>query len=439
MMNHSYSIQDLQDFLDASPTAWHAISTIKKDLEQHGFQELLEQELWSIKPGKSYYVVRNGSSLCAFITPNLIPQRMRLLASHTDSPGLKLKPQPEIHRANSILFSVEIYGSPLLSSWLNRDLGIAGRVIYLDQNSQIQESLVRLDKHSMTIPQLAIHLNREVNEKGLLLNKQEHLNALAALEKSVPEMSSLLEVLLSEKITFSEILTHDLFLFPLEPARLIGFKQTLLTGYRIDSLASVYAALTALLSENKPLENDIKMVVFWDNEEVGSQTSRGAGSPLFSQVVERILNGLKLSNEEYHCLINRSTCISIDLAHAVHPNYIDKHDAEHQPILGGGIVLKNNAQERYATDARSAIPVKMMAHVKNLSLQNFVSRNDMPCGSTIGPLHAAKTGMSTVDIGSPQLSMHSCRELMACQDYLDLCELLGGLFQNPDWPEISSP
>lgn len=433
-MKNSSLIYDFLSFLDRSPTAWHAVATARRQLQEAGFIELSEQNRWDIQPQQQYLVTRNGSALCAFITPRCLPQRLRLLASHTDSPSLKLKPQPEIRKHRAILLGVEVYGSPLLSSWLNRDLGIAGRVIYTHRHGQIRESLIRLDRYPVTIPQLAIHLDREVNDKGLQLNRQEHLNALAGLESAFKE-SSFLESLLREELDFEQIIAHDLFLFPLEKACLLGFQDSLLAAYRIDSLASVHAALTALLHHLDPLENEIKMIIFWDNEEVGSHTAQGASSPFFSQILERIVEGFKGTREDYFCLLNRSTCISIDLAHALHPNYADKHDPQHQPFLGHGIVLKSNAQQRYATGARSFLPVKMIADLKQIPLQSFVSRNDIPCGTTIGPLQASLTGMSTVDIGCGQLSMHSCRELMSCQDHIDMCHLLESILQTHHWPQ----
>lgn len=435
-MKSSFLIQDFMNFLDISPTAWHSVAASRHQLLQAGFLELSEQNHWNIQPAQRYVVTRNGSSLCAFITPRHFPQSLRLLASHTDSPSLKLKPQPEIRKHQAILLGVEVYGAPLLTSWLNRDLGIAGRILYLDRQGQIRENLVRLDHHPVIIPQLAIHLDREVNEKGLLLNKQEHLNALAGLESSFKGDSPFLESLLREVMDFDQLIAHDLLLYPLEKAQLVGYQNTLLSAYRIDSLASVHAALTALLNHNEPLEDEIKMIIFWDNEEVGSHTAQGADSSFFSQILERIVEGLKGSREDYFCLVNRSTCISIDLGHALHPNYAEKHDAQHQPILGKGVILKSNAQQRYATSARSSLPVKMIAALKQLPLQTFVSRNDIPCGTTIGPLQASSTGIPTTDIGCGQLSMHSCRELMACQDHIDMCHLLESLLKMDHWPHL---
>lgn len=423
-------IQDFLSFLDLAPTAWHAVALTRERLQQAGFLEISEQERWHIQPEQCYVVTRNGSSLCAFVTPRQPPKRLRLLASHTDSPSLKLKPNAEIRKHQTILLGVEVYGSPLLSSWLNRDLGLAGRVIYTTPQGQIKESLVSLERYPVTIPQLAIHLDREVNEKGLQLNKQEHLNALAGLESSFKQ-TSFIETVLREEIDCEQLIDHDLFLFPLEKASLLGYQDAFLAAYRIDSLASVHAALTALLHHSDPLEDEIKMVIFWDHEEIGSHTAQGVESPFFSQTLERIVEGFKGSREDYFCLLNSSTCVSIDLAHALHPNYAEKHDPQHQPILGQGVVLKHNAQQRYATSALSALPLHMAASLKRLPLQRFVSRNDMPCGTTIGPLQACLTGIPTADIGCGQLSMHSCRELMACQDHLDMCQLLGALLQHP--------
>lgn len=435
MTNRSI-IDDLKLFLDQSPTAWHAVENSCKKLINKGFKELRESDSWQIEAGKAYFVQRNRSSLCAFIIPKCKPERIRLLASHTDSPGLKLKPKPEIRRLNSILFSVEIYGSPLLTSWLNIDLGLAGRVIYLDDQEKVREELVCLHEFPLIIPQLAIHLDREVNEKGLLLNKQEHLNALAALDMNLPTHESYLEMILKTKIRFKELVDFDLFLYPLENARLLGFGEQLIASYRIDSLASVHAILHSFLQETSPLDNDIKMAMFWDNEEVGSHTAQGAESSFFNQIVERLAYAMQINREDYYRLISRSTCISVDLAHALHPNYTDKHDPQHQPLLGNGVIVKHNAQQRYATDARSSIPVRITGNLKQIPLQKFVSRNDIPCGSTIGPLHASISGMPTVDIGCGQLSMHSSREIMACQDHIWLCRLLEGLLSVPEWPSL---
>lgn len=418
-----YNLNELLSFLDSAPTAWHAVDVAVSRLQKSGFTELNEADPWKLEKGGRYYITRDGSSLCAFVNSIQSPLRTRLLASHLDSPAFKLKPKPEIRKQNMVLFGVEVYGGPLLSSWLNRDLGIAGRICTEDAKGKIRTSLVNLTQNPVVIPQLAIHLDRDVNEKGLILNKQEHLNALAALSDTLPS-GSYLELILKQQLNFKELLGFDLFLYPLEKARYVGYDQQIVSSYRIDSLASVHAALEALISNPEPIRDEIKMAVFWNHEEVGSLSSQGASSPFASQILERVLLSHKQEREGYLRHLSKSICVSIDLAHAWHPNYSDKHDPQHQPLLGKGVVVKNNAQQRYATDARSALPIRLAAKHCKQTLQEFVSRNDIPSGTTIGPIHTGATGMATVDIGCGQLSMHSCRELMSCEDQKALYSLL---------------
>jgi len=422
-------IEDFLAFINASPTAWHAVERVQERLNRSGFEELREEDSWTIQPGKAYYVIRNGSTLCAFITPEKPPQRALLMASHTDSPGFKLKPRSEIRKSEMILLGTEIYGSPLLSSWLNRDLGIAGRVIYTNPQGKIVETLVQLDQHPVIIPQLAIHLDREVNEKGLLLNKQDHFNALAALSSQETSREPYLETMLRQHIDFRELLGADLFLYPLEKARFLGYQNQMISSYRLDNLASLHAVLSALEKSLAPHQTELKMMICWDNEEIGSQTMHGAGSPFLTEILERVLSSYGQSREDLFRLMRRSLCISIDVAHALNPNYVEKHDPQHQIILGKGVVIKTNAQHRYASDAKTIAPLQALAKHKNIPLQYFASRNDIPCGTTIGPIHAALSGMPTVDIGCGILSMHSCRELISCQDQLSLIQLISGLLK----------
>ncbi len=435
-MPKSSLIKSFLKFLETSPTSYHAVENCSLTLKPKGFKELSENDSWNLKPEEKYFVDRGGSSICAFVMPKTLPKKIRLMASHTDSPSFKLKPNPEIKSAGMILFGVEVYGAPIISSWFNRDLGLAGRVIVKNKQGHLKKHLVNFKESPLTIPQLAFHLDREVNEKGLLLNKQNHLNALIGLERTFSSSQSTLQQLLHKDLNKNEIVAHDLFLYPLEKPSLIGYESAFLSSYRIDSLSSVHATLNAILKENSPLDDELKMVIFWDHEEIGSTSSQGAAAPFFSAVVDRILNAFGGTKEDYYRMISDSFCLSIDLAHAVHPNYVEKHDANHQPILGQGTVIKFNAQQRYATSGYAAI-LETIAKDHKLNIQKFVSRNDIPCGSTIGPIHAEKTGMTTIDIGSPQLSMHSCRELMACQDHIEMCQLLEATFAVDKLPIIS--
>lgn len=415
------TIQSLLSFINHAPTAWHAVDEAKKILESNGFTALNENLPWKLAPEGRYYVTRNGSALCAFVLPEKKPQSMKIVAAHTDSPALKIKPRGEHRNENMVMFSLEIYGSPLLSSWLNRDLGIAGRITFLDSKGSIKNSNVNIQDAPLVIPQLAIHLDREVNEKGLLLNKQQHLVALAAL--NFPEEKHYLESLLKNKLPIKQLLGSDLFLYPLEDAKLIGANKELISSYRFDNLGSVHAALTGLIADSSPTKETVKMIALWDNEEIGSKTPQGAESPFLKHTAERIVINSGGNREEFLIFLNKSTCLSVDQVHALHPNYPERHDPQHQPLLGKGVVVKHNAGHRYATESNTEAHVRYLCLQEKLPLQTFVSRGDIPSGSTIGPIHATVTGIKTVDVGCPQLSMHSARELGASQDHLDMCKL----------------
>lgn len=407
-------------FLTSSPTSFHAAKEVKKVLLSHSFEELNEKAAWKLKNGGKYFCHKEGS-LIAFIMPEKKLEKALIFASHTDSPALKLKPNGEFQKEGMVMWGVEIYGAPLLTSWLNRDLGLAGKVLFLDKKGKVEEALVDIRSHPAVIPQLAIHLDREVNEKGLLLNKQDHLNALAAIAS--PKLKNYLFSLLSKELSIKELLAHDLFLYPLEMPATIGSHQELISAYRLDSLASVWAILQALVSR-KASNHELQMMAFWDHEEIGSGSTTGAESPYFSHILERIALNLGKTREDYFKLVHNSLSVSVDLGHAVHPNYPEKHDANHKPLLGGGILIKTHAQKKYATDASSAKRVIESAKKGKISLKAISGRNDIPSGSTIGPIHSALTGISTVDIGIGQLSMHSARELAATKDIYDLYQLL---------------
>lgn len=427
-MKNTNNAQDLLSFLDRSPTAWHAVDLMTTQFKKEGFEKISESDPWNLKPGGRYVVTRNGSSLCAFVLPKKTPVRAHLVATHTDSPGFKLKPNAEFYKENMLMLGVEIYGGPLIASWLNRDLGIAGRIVYIDAKGQIKESLVRIDDSPVVLPQLAIHLDRQVNENGVILNKQDHLAVLAAVNDD--KKGTYLEKKLKAQIHFKDLLGTDLFLFPLEKAAFVGDQQQMVASYRIDNLASVYAAFTAICESKNPDQDVLKVFIAQDNEEIGSNTSQGAGSPFVPHLLERILLSLGLGREEYFRLVKNSLCVSADLTHALHPNYKDKHEPHHQLLMEHGIVIKQNAQYRYASDARSVASIVHLCKKLKMPYQSFACRGDIPCGTTVGPIHAHVMGISTVDIGIAQLSMHSCRELAAVKDYIDLQKLLKAFFRS---------
>lgn len=411
-------IEDFKQFIERSPTSWHAVQQMGNRLALKDFTPLYESDSWQLEPNKGYFVVRGGS-LCAFRIPEKTPAAARIVAAHTDSPALKLKPQPHIAKGNATLFGVEVYGAPLLTSWLNRDLGIAGRVFFTNAQGDVQEKLVFLDDVPVFIPQLAVHLDRDVNEKGLLLNKQDHLNAVIG----VGEEACTLESLIHRSTSFKDILSFDLFLIPLEKPRILGARGELFAAYRLDNLTSCYAALAALATSN-PSKETLQMAFLWNHEEIGSRSQEGAASTFFQDVLTRIRLALKMNEERLLQLKARSLCFSADMAHAVNPNYEQKTDVQHKVMLGKGVCIKFNADLRYATDGQSAAETISLCRKHTIPYQLYVNRSDMPSGSTIGPIFAHNAGISVVDLGCPQLSMHAAREVMAMSDFLSLSTLL---------------
>lgn len=419
----AYLLDDLCAFLDSSVTAWHAAREIGNRLALQDFTPLDEGERWSLEKGKSYFVIRGGS-ICAFTIPEKKPSHALILASHTDSPALKIKPKPEVQKENMTLFGVEIYGAPLLSSWLNRDLAIAGRVVVTNKQDSLEEKLVFLDDAPVFIPQLALHLDKEIHEKGLHLNKQDHLFPIITLQNAEKKEKNALEYLLKRHLSFQTLISHDLYLVSAEKSRYLGSEKEMLASARLDNLCSAHAALAALALSTKPHPTGVQMAIFYDHEEIGSRASDGAASPFLGDILKRIAHAFKMDEEELACMIHRSLCISIDVAHALNPNYAARYDANHSPLLGKGVVMKYNADLKYATDALSSAKILQLAQKLGLPLQSYVSRNDIPSGSTVGPIIASGTGIPVVDLGCPQLSMHSAREVIACQDYLELSTLL---------------
>ena len=406
-------IEDFRDFLDTSPTSWHAVQELSNQLTSLDVKSLEENKKWNLEKGKQYLVQRGGS-LCLFTLPKKTPKRMTILGAHTDSPALKLKPNPEVATDSIYLLETEVYGGPLLSSWLNRDLAIAGRII----TEKHQEHLVFLDENLLFIPQLPIHLDREANEKGVWIDKQDHLRPILSLKGK----GNLLELLLKKHVRFKELLTFDLFLVPIEKARFLGLSSEMIASYRLDNLSSVHACVTAF-KKSKPTEQ-LQMVALWDEEEIGSRTAEGAASPFVEDILKRIAAFYEMTIEDFICMKNNSLCVSTDVAHAYNPNFSKKYDPQHQLLPGQGISIKYSADKKYATDGRTAAPIVAACKKLKLKTQPFSSRSDIPSGSTIGPIFAQSLGIPTVDIGAPIFSMHSAREVMAIQDHLDLCHLL---------------
>lgn len=401
---------DLCAFVDAAPSPFHACAEAAARLEAAGFTELAETAAWPAGGGR--FFLRRGGSLVAWSAPADGPayKGFRVVAGHTDSPNLRVKPRPDIWCAGWQQLGVEVYGGPLLNSWLDRDLGLSGRVA-VRTASGVALRLVRVDEPVLRVPQLAIHLDREVGA-GLRLNPQQHLTPVWGIGGSAGDFRSWLGGLASAAA--QDVLAWDLMTHDLTPARRIGRDGDLLAAPRLDNLATCHAGLAALQrAAAAPADGVVPVLVLFDHEEVGSTSERGAHSTLLVGVMERIVLAAGGDRADHLRAMAASVVASADTAHATHPNYPEKHDPQHLVTLDGGPVLKTNAQLRYATDAAGAAAFHAACEQAGVAVQHFVSRNDMPCGSTVGPVTAAATGATTVDVGAPMLSMHSARELCA--------------------------
>jgi aspartyl aminopeptidase len=417
---------DLLAFIDASPTPFHAVSTAIAVLEASGFEALSLTQPWPRLHGGRYYVAVGDGTLIAFAIPSGMGERglrgFRIIGAHTDSPNLRLKPKPLIERAGYAQLGVEVYGSPLLNSWLDRDLYLAGRVVVRDDAGQLVRRLVRLPEPLLRVTQLAIHLDRDVNEKGLVLNRQEHLAPILGLatEQTSPGQD-LLRKLCAEAlgIAHESIVTTELMLADSLPGARGGLGGELIYSARLDNLGMSHASLHALLRA-APLvdaqQGIIPLIALFDHEEVGSETAYGAHSPSLPGVLERISLGLELSRGDYLRALAGSLCVSADMAHAVHPNFADRHEPQHRPLLNHGPIIKSNSQQRYATCGRTAALFTELCRQAEVPVQHYIARTDMPCGSTIGPITATLLGIPTVDVGNPMLSMHSAREMTGAKD-----------------------
>jgi aspartyl aminopeptidase len=418
--------RDLLAFIEVAPTPYHAVSEAAARLSRAGFRRFSERESFELGAGDAGYVVRGGGSIAAFRLGSKSPAEagFAIVGAHTDSPNLRLKPRPELAQHGYQQLAVEIYGGVLWHTWLDRDLGLAGRIVLEDGSAR----LVRLPGVFCRVPSLAIHLNRDVNSAGLQLNAQTHLVPIAALEQEQGGLELLERVARAagEGVTAKAIHGLDLCLFDTLAPALGGARGELIHSARLDNLTSCHAALCAL--EKSGASETTRVVVLYDHEEVGSESASGAGSQFLESVLRRLLGAFPASSDGFARALAGSMLVSADMAHAVHPNYADKHDKLHRPLLGKGPVLKVNSSQRYATDGATAARFRAACSKVDVEPQHFVTRNDIACGSTIGPIVAAGLGLRAVDVGGPMLSMHSCREMAASADVPVMVHVLGAFF-----------
>lgn len=410
------ALADLRSFLDDSPTPHHVVASAVDRLQAAGFERLdLVDDFPAMAAGVHKGFVTRGGALIAFIVAAGHREHFNIIGAHTDSPGLHLKHRPEGQASNFGTLEVEVYGSPLLNSWLDRDLDLAGHVVIADGS----EVLFATGAPIARLPQLAIHLDRNVNENGVVLDKHQHLRPVWStgdFPANVRDLAARLADVAPDDVVavHAQLVDH-------EPARVLGVDGSLLASGRLDNQLSCWAAIRAVTASAP--EHGVSLVALFDHEEVGSASTTGAAGPLLEHVLERLAIAMGKSRAEYLAMLPQSVCLSSDNAHGVHPNYPDRHDPKHAPLVNRGVALKINSNQRYATSpAGSGVFVAACAAAQ-VSHQTFHSRNNMPCGSTIGPITATRLGITTVDIGVPQLSMHSARELCGVTDALDLARI----------------
>lgn len=420
--------EQLCAFLDASPTPFHAVATISEQLIAAGFSRLYEQNDWSAVQSGKYFVTRNDGSIIAFTLPDraaLADTGFNMVGAHTDSPCLKVKPNADIYQQGMLQLGVEVYGGALLNPWFDRDLSLAGRVAYQDKQGQLQHCLVNFEQAMAMIPSLAIHLDNEANSNRTI-NAQQHLPVIVMQCDEQTTFKQLLHAQMVKQdpsLSDADILDYELCFYDTQSAAITGLAGDFISSARLDNLLSCYVGVSALLAAD---EQQANLLVCNDHEEVGSMSSSGAQGPFLASVLMRLAG----DNERYYRMIEQSMMISVDNAHAVHPNYADKHDKQHGPKINAGPVIKLNANQRYATNSETGARFRLLCRAVDVPVQEFVVRSDMRCGSTIGPITASEVGVRTLDVGLPSLAMHSIREHAGSQDGYMLAQVLTQFYSN---------
>lgn len=422
-MNQQEFNQQLCDFISRATTPFHAVAEMVRRLQSAGFTALADGAPLSVEAGGKYYTTRNGSSIVAFVCGRDAPpvEGMRMVGAHTDSPCLMVKPAPEKLRNGYFQLGVEVYGGALLNPWFDRDLSLAGRVSYQCSDGALRTALIDFRVPLATIPSLAIHLDREANNSRKVNPQTDILPILCQLEGDSPaDFRALLRARLLQEhpaCKVEQVLDYELAFYDTQMPAVIGLEQEFIASARLDNLLSCFVGLQSLLASDGAAS---ALLVCNDHEEVGSLSAVGAQGPMLTSLLKRIAG----SEQDYAALVQNSLMISADNAHAIHPNYADRHDDNHGPLMNHGPVIKVNANQRYASNAETAGFFRMLAASQDVPVQSFVVRSDMGCGSTIGPITAGGTGIRTLDIGVPTLGMHSIRETAGTRDAWNLCRVL---------------
>jgi aspartyl aminopeptidase len=401
----------LLEFLAESPTAAHSVEQARNILNSNGFEELKESNEWVLNPGDRFYVIRSGTSIVAGIPGMTSPGEngFRIIGAHTDAPGFRVKPDPERTTDSLTTLGVEVYGGPILATWFDRDLGIAGKLV-LESEGRLEQRLFDLRRPLCRMTTPAVHLNRTVNKEGFKVNEEDNLPPiLTGIEGGLDRL--LEEAAASAGVGREKIASWSMEPYDIQPPAIGGLDREFVFSGRIDNAAMCHAALEALLASGNDRQS--RIIALFDSEEVGSMTVNGAGSGFIGSILERLCS----SRQQMFRALARSILVSADGAHAVHPNYADKHDRKNRPRLNGGPVIKINAGEKYTTTPLTSAYFSQCAKLAGVEVQTYVNRSDMPCGTTIGPITATRTGIPTVDVGNPMLSMHSVREMAGVKDH----------------------
>jgi aspartyl aminopeptidase len=421
--------QDLIDFIDASPSPWHAVASAEARLLAHGFTRLEESARWQLAANGRYYIVRGGASMIAFVQGSqpLAEAGFRIVGAHTDSPGLRLKPKAAMSGDGISRLAVEVYGGPILATFTDRDLSLAGRVVMRTAEGQ-ETRLLRFEQPLVRLPNLAIHMNREVNEQGLKLNKQTELPLILGLMSEGDNAEAQLRKLLADAVQgdAADLLSWELTVYDVQKGCLWGANKEFIADSQLDNLASTHAALSALTATAQPTATCV--AAFFDHEEVGSESATGAGGSFVADVLQRISLQAGLDGEDKRRAMARSFFISADMAHAYNPNFPNAYEPGHKVLVNGGPVIKTNVNQRYTTNAETAARFMKLCEKAGVPCQQYAHRSDLGCGSTIGPMIAAQLGVASVDVGSPMWAMHSARESAGVHDHTYMIAALTAAF-----------
>lgn len=427
--NTRQQAQDLLDFIDASPSPWHAVATCEQRLQAAGFARLDETERWTLQAGDKRYVVRGDAAIIAFVVGStaLAENGLRIIGAHTDSPGLRIKPRPAEEVGGMVRLGVEVYGGPILATFADRDLSLAGRV-HVRTPDGFATRLVRFADPLLRLPNLAIHMNREVNESGLKFNKQSELPLLLGVAEEGVKADARFRQPIAAALGVEpgDLLTWELNAYDTQKGSLWGADREFIADSQLDNLASCHAALNALLATDQPAATCL--CAFFDHEEVGSESAAGAGGSFIADVLARLAGNAGLDGEDQRRMVARSFFISADMAHGWHPNFPAAYEPCHHALVNAGPVIKSNANQRYSTTGETAARFMALCARAGVPCQQYAHRTDLGCGSTIGPIVAARLGIPSVDVGSPMWAMHSIRESAGVLDHGYMIAALSAAF-----------